>query len=153
MSKCKHPEGCEKQAKAGGFCVAHGGTKTKKKRKRHDVDNDDSYKVQDGEEEEEEEEVEGRVDGFEDVQDEARAVAVAAIGHVAAKKRDVPRVGKAGKCSRSDGDIDTNGAHINNIDSGDGPGPGDAEAEQQQQQKQPPTMIYHDGSWFDFTSL
>ena len=52
-------------------------------------------KDQGGEEEEEEEE-EGRVDGFVDVQDEARAVAVAAIGHVAAKKRDVPRGGKAG---------------------------------------------------------
>ena len=130
--KCKHPEGCEKWAQTGGFCIAHGGTQLKRKRKRHDVDNDDSDKDQDGEEEEEEEE-EGRVDGFEDVQDEARAVAVAAIGHVAAKKRDVPRGGKAGKRTRSDGDIDTNGAHINNIDSGDGPGPGDAEAEQQQQ--------------------
>ena len=81
MPKCKHPEGCVKGAKTGGFCKAHGGgTQTKKKRKRHDVDNDDSDKEQDGEEEEE-----GRVDGFEDVQDEARAVAVAAIGHVAAK--------------------------------------------------------------------
>ena len=104
MPKCKHPEGCEKQAQTGGFCIAHGGgTQTKRKRKRHDVDNDDSDKDQDGEEEKEEEE-QGRIDGFEDVQNEARAVAVAAIGHVAAKKRDVPRGGKAGKRSRSDGD-------------------------------------------------
>ena len=72
--------------------MAHGGgTQIKKKRKRHDVDNDDSDKDQDGEEEQ------GRVDGFENVQDEARAVAVTAIGHVAAKKRDVLRGGKDGK--------------------------------------------------------
>ena len=87
--------------------MAHGGWKqTKRKRKRHVVDNDDSDKDQDGEEEKEEEEQEGRIDSFEDVQNEARsvAVAVAAIGHVAAKKRDVPRGGKVGKRSRSDGD-------------------------------------------------
>jgi hypothetical protein len=27
--KCKHPDGCEKEAKKGGFCIAHGGTKLK----------------------------------------------------------------------------------------------------------------------------
>ena len=25
-AKCKHPDGCERQAKKGGLCIAHGGT-------------------------------------------------------------------------------------------------------------------------------
>ena len=41
------------------------------------------------------------VNDFQDMQAEARAVAPAATGHVAAKKRDVPKGSKAGKRSQS----------------------------------------------------